>query len=64
MLLLSYGTFALRLALHLVGVKPVDEDLLSPLSFVATAHAVMHLAAVPHFVDVELITLGMDSCAP
>ena len=54
------GTVALRLALHLVGVKAGDEVLLPPLSFVATANAVAHLGAVPHFVDIEAGCLGMD----
>jgi perosamine synthetase len=54
------GTVALRLALHLVGVRPGDEVLMPPLSFVATANAVAHLGAVPHFVDVEPTTLAMD----
>ena len=57
------GTVALRLALHLVGVKPEDEVLLPPLSFVATANAVAHLGAVPHFVDVEPTTLAMNPAA-
>jgi len=57
------GTAALRLALHLVGVEPGDEVLLPPLSFVATANAVAHLGAVPHFVDVEPRTLAMDPAA-
>ena len=57
------GTVALRLALHLVGVGPGDEVLLPPLSFVATANAVAHLGAVPHFVDVEPTTLAMDPSA-
>ena len=55
----SNGTVALRLALHLVGVGPGDEVLLPPLSFVATANAVAHLGAVPHFVDVEPTGLGL-----
>ena len=55
----SNGTVALRLALHLVGVGPGDEVLLPPLSFVATANAVAHLGAVPHFVDVEPSALGL-----
>ena len=55
----SNGTVALRLALHLVGVRPGDEVLLPPLSFVATANAVAHLGAVPHFVDVEHNSLGL-----
>ena len=59
----SNGTVALRLALHLVGVGPGDEVLLPPLSFVATANAVSHLGAVPHFVDVEPTSLGLCSSA-
>jgi perosamine synthetase len=55
----SNGTVALRLAMHLVGVGPGDEVLLPPLSFVATANAVAHLGAVPHFVDVEPTGLGL-----
>jgi len=53
------GTVALRLALHLLGVGPGDEVLLPPLSFVATANAVAHLGAVPHFVDIEPSSLGL-----
>ncbi|MCP9812597.1 LegC family aminotransferase [Synechococcus lacustris] len=53
------GTVALRLALHLLGVGPGDEVLLPPLSFVATANAGAHLGAVPHFVDINAITLGL-----
>lgn len=55
----SNGTVALRLALHLVGVAHGDEVLIPPLSFVATANAVAHLGAVPHFVDVEHNSLGL-----
>ena len=55
----SNGTVALRLALHLVGVGFHDEVFVPPLSFVATANAVAHLGAVPHFIDVETTTLGM-----
>ncbi len=56
----SNGTVALRLALHLVGVEPGDEVLLPPLSFVATANAIAHLGAIPHFIDIEATTLGLD----
>jgi perosamine synthetase len=57
------GTVALRLALHLAGVGPGDEVLLPPLSFVATANAIAHLGAIPHFVDVDPTTLAMDPAA-
>ena len=53
------GTVALRLGLHLVGIKPGDEVLMPPMSFVATANAVSHLGAIPHFVDIEKETLGI-----
>ncbi len=54
------GTVALRLALHLMGVRAGEEVLLPPLSFVATANAVAHLGAIPHFVDIEADCLGMN----
>ncbi len=54
------GTVGLRLALHLIGVKAQDEVLMPPISFVASANAVSHLNAIPHFVDVEVSSLGLD----
>ncbi len=56
----SNGTVALRLSLYVAGVRPGDEVLLPPLSFIATANAVSHLGAVPHFVDIEPCSLGMS----
>ena len=57
------GTAALEVALYLAGVKPGDEVLIPALSFVATANAVAHCGAVPHFVDSEFQSLGVDSHA-
>ena len=57
------GTAALHIALKLAGVQPQDEVLLPALSFVATANAVVHCSAVPHFVDSSLDTMGMDPIA-
>jgi len=54
------GTAALHIALKLAGVQPGDEVLVPALTFVATANAVSHCGAVPHFVDSEERTLGMD----
>lgn len=54
------GTAALHLALHAVGVKPGDEVLVPTLSFVATANSVSHCGAIPHFVDSDPETLGLD----
>jgi perosamine synthetase len=52
------GTSALHIALVLLGVRPGDEVLVPALSFVATANAVVHSGAVPHFVDSAFGTLG------
>jgi perosamine synthetase len=54
------GTAALQIALLLAGVQPGDEVILPPLTFVATANAVAYANAIPHFVDIEASTLGMD----
>ena len=54
------GTVGLRLALHVVGVDAESEVLIPPISFVATANAVSHLRAIPHFVDIDPVTLGMS----
>jgi perosamine synthetase len=55
------GTAALHIALKLSGVKDGDEVLVPALTFVATANAVTYCNAVPHFVDSEENTLGMDA---
>lgn len=55
------GTAALQVALTICGVKPEDEVLVPSLTFVATANAVRYCGAVPHFVDVENRTLGLDA---
>ncbi len=54
------GTAALHVALLLAGVKREDEVLMPSLTFVATANAATYCAAVPHFCDVEMKTLGLD----
>ncbi len=57
------GTAALQVALMLAGVKPGEEVLVPALTFVATANAVAHCGAVPHFVDSAEGTLGVDPVA-
>jgi len=54
------GTSALHIALKIVGVKPNDEVLVPSLTFIATANAITYCGAVPHFVDSEEKTLGLD----
>jgi perosamine synthetase len=55
------GTAALHIALMLAGVEPDDEVLVPALTFVATANAVSYCGAVPHFVDSEFRTMGLDA---
>lgn len=57
------GTAALHVALRLAGVQHGDEVLIPALTFVATANAVTYCGAIPHFVDSEERTLGLDSHA-
>jgi perosamine synthetase len=54
------GTAALHSALLVAGVRAGDEVIVPSLTFVATANAVSHCGAVPHFADVETATLGLD----
>lgn len=55
------GTCALQCCLKLVGVLPGDEVLVPTLTFVATANAVVHCGALPHFVDSDRRSLGVDA---
>ena len=55
------GTAALQIALRLSGVQAGDEVLIPALTFVATANAVTYCNAIPHFVDSEEQTLGIDT---
>jgi perosamine synthetase len=54
------GTEALHLSLVAGGVKNNDEVLLPTITFVGTANAIVYSGAIPHFVDSEFETLGID----
>lgn len=54
------GTAGLHVALHAAGVAAGDEVFVPALTFVATANAVSHCGATPHFIDSEGTTFGMD----
>lgn len=58
--MLSSCTAALHLALLAVGVKPGDEVITTPLTFVATSLAIMHSGATPVWVDVDPDTGNMN----
>lgn len=55
------GTAALHIALILAGLKTDQEVLVPTLTFIASANAVSYCNAIPHFVDVEEKTLGIDT---
>ena len=54
------GTVGLRLALHCIGVKPNDEVLIPSFTFVATANAISHLGAIPHFLDIDPLNFSLS----
>lgn len=56
----SNGTAALHVCFKLIGVEPDDEVLVPALTFIATVNAVVYCGAIPHFVDSEERTLGLD----
>ncbi len=57
------GTAALHICLLLAGVQAGDEVLVPSLTFIATANAVSYAHAVPHFVEAESQSLGVDAQA-
>jgi len=54
------GTVALHACLRLAGVEPGDEVLVPTLTFVGTVNPIAYAGAIPHFVDSEEATLGVD----
>ncbi len=54
------GTAALHLALVVAGVKPDDEVITQPLSFIATVNPIIYIGARPVFIDVDEDTLGLS----
>jgi aminotransferase in exopolysaccharide biosynthesis len=54
------GTEALHLSLVACGVKNNDEVLVPTITFVGTANAIVYSGAIPHFIDSETETLGID----
>lgn len=53
----SNGTAALHASMYAIGIKPGDEVIVPPLTFAATANAIVFQGGTPVFADVEPGTL-------
>jgi perosamine synthetase len=60
---LSSGTAGLHLCVKLAGISHGDEVVTTPLSFIASANAIVYEGGVPVFVDVDETTLNLDPAA-
>ena len=55
------GTDAIKLPLKAIGIKPGDEIITTPFSFISTAETISLLKAKPVFVDIEPDTFNIDA---
>jgi len=54
------GSVSLRLALMACGLRPGDEVIVPPYTFIATASVVLEINCVPVFVDIDPQTYNLD----
>jgi dTDP-4-amino-4,6-dideoxygalactose transaminase len=57
------GTAALHLALIACGLKPGDEVLTTPFTFIATGAAILHAGLTPAFADIRPGDMNLDPAA-
>jgi len=55
------GTSGLFLSLKAMGIGPDDEVITTPFTFIATSNALLMVGAKPVFVDIDPVTLNMDT---
>jgi dTDP-4-amino-4,6-dideoxygalactose transaminase len=58
---LNSCTAGLHLSMVALGIQPGDEVITTPLTFCATANAVIHAGGRPVFVDIDRNTLNIDT---
>lgn len=56
----SSGTCGLHLAMLAAGIRPGDEVITTPFSFVASTNCILFVDAKPVFVDIDPRTLNLD----
>src|SRR6266567_272582 len=57
---MNSGTSALHVALLLLDIKPGDEVITTPFTFVATSWAISYVGAKPVYVDIDDSTFNLD----
>lgn len=56
----SNGTTALHLALEASGIKPGDEIITTPFTFIASSNSILFNGAIPIFADIDPETYNID----
>ncbi len=56
----SSGTAGLHAIMVAAGIKPGDEVITTPFSFVASANCILYVGATPVFADIDPQTLNLD----
>ena len=59
-ILTNTGSSATYLALRSINIKKDTEILIPTLNYISNINAILALGAIPHFVDSEVQTLGID----
>src|SRR3954469_18588730 len=54
------GTCTMEIALRIAGIGPGDEDITTPISWVATANVILEVGATPVFADIDPVTRNID----